>query len=184
VKELNAGEGRGTIALAEFIDLVATGQPSIVVGVYSSSGFSLPIEQQPVDHPEYVTKKEGVATQFRLAAEYGTIGLLAHNDLGGALFFDLSIGQKIYVVYGDARTEQFEISEIRRYQARQPNSPYSSFIDLDAEESEVAALDLFYEIYGETGHLVFQTCIGKDGIDTWGRYFVIARSKSLDNIRF
>ncbi|MFZ6019495.1 MAG: hypothetical protein ACOYXO_07770, partial [Chloroflexota bacterium] len=72
--------------------------------------------------------------------------------------------------------QEYQIEEIRRYQALTPNSPYSKFVNLaDPDKKVITATDLFYEIYTQKGTLVLQTCIEKEGELSWGRIFIIAR---------
>jgi hypothetical protein len=116
---------------------------------------------------------DGEATQFRMAAQYGTVGLLAHNHLSGRHFSQLQTGQEVRLVYGDGRIETFVVTEVLRYQALQPTSPYSSFRNLDKEET-LSAEGMFKRVYFGDGQVTFQTCIEFGGDLSWGRLFVIA----------
>ncbi|MCK5646639.1 MAG: hypothetical protein KAH97_07645, partial [Anaerolineales bacterium] len=80
----------------------------------------------------------------------------------------------IVLVLGDGNLRTFIISEQLSYQALSPNSPYSNFRDLNDTSIEITSTDLFNQIYAEKGKLVFQTCIASNGVENWGRYFVIA----------
>ena len=104
---------------------------------------------------------------------HGNIGLLAHNYLSGALFFDLKMGDVVQLVYGDGNFEEYEVTQMHQYQALTPLSPTSDFLDLETNERLTAAT-LFQKMYGGPYHLIFQTCIERDNNDTWGRLFVIA----------
>ena len=160
--------------LHEFVTSVINGKSDTVVGIFVAENFSLPVEQQPASNGGYITHKDDLTTQFALAAQYGTIGILAHNYLAGENFFNLSNGEIITVVYGDGSTEDYLITEINDYQALQPTSPYSEFIDLETN-SQLSATELFYEVYQNNGDtIVLQTCIEAEGIDSWGRHFVSA----------
>ncbi len=132
------------------------------------------VVDQPVGQPGYITLRPDAVTRFALASRYGSLGLLAHNTLAGARFFKLRIGQPLVVVYGDGRVERYRVTALRRFRALQPNSPYSTFEDLDAPVRLWTARELFYEIYAHEGRLVLQTCIAAEGRETWGRLFVIA----------
>ena len=134
---------------------------------------ALPIIQQPSDDPAYVSYFPGTVTQFQMAARAGTIGLMAHNFLSGNLFFDLEVGQEFSIIYGDGNTQSYVISDSFQYQAQDPDSVYSDFIDLETEE-RLSSNQLFDRVYGGKHHVTFQTCIEKDGNPTWGRLFVIA----------
>jgi hypothetical protein len=108
-----------------------------------------------------------------MAAWYGVTGLLAHNYAAGRLFANLELGDGVSVVYGDGQLRQYRISAILRYQAVQPNSPTSDFIDL-ATGAKVSAADVFLRVYTGGEHVTFQTCIEAGGLGNWGRLFVMA----------
>lgn len=157
-----------------FVDQVKNGNAEQVVGVYIDNILSLRVVQQPPDDPNYVSNIKGVATQFSLAYTVaGNIGLLAHNYLSGALFFNIKQGDLAQLVYGDGRVDDYEVTDYREYQALTPNSPTSEFIDLTSGE-QLSANDLFSRIYTGEHRLVFQTCINQDNVDTWGRLFVLS----------
>ena len=105
-------------------------------------------------------------TQFDVAEEYGTIGLLAENY---APFFELKAG--MYVVVMGEENELYKIVEVLEYQALQPDSVYSDFY---ADGILLTYAEMFMKVYGVSDRVVFQTCIEKDGILNWGRLFVIA----------
>ena len=108
-----------------------------------------------------------------MAASYGTIGLLAHNYLAGEYFQDLASGTEVIIIHGDGSIKRYTISLNTSYQALQPNSPYSSFKNLETGEL-LSAADLFKEMYTQPGTITFQTCIANDDISSWGRLFVRA----------
>ncbi|MFH1184927.1 MAG: hypothetical protein V1755_07795, partial [Chloroflexota bacterium] len=114
-----------------------------------------------------------VLTQFGKASQRGSTGLLAHNYLAGAQFALIEMGQPIYLIRGDGRKTSFVVTDIFRFQALQPNSVDSEFIDL-ASGAQMSAATLFSRMYSRHGAVVLQTCIASDGIRTWGRLFVIA----------
>lgn len=142
-------------------------------GVYVKGEFTLPVIQQPGSNLGFVSTVQDTLTQFGLAAQYGNIGLLAHNYLAGTEFFDLSVGEKVYVFYGTRRIETYVVTEILKYQALDPYSPYSEFKDL-ATGATLTANDLFHKVYMGERHITFQTCIEQNGNSSWGRLFVIA----------
>jgi len=161
-----------------FASKVMTGNPSTIAGVFVDDEFELPVVQQPSGAPGFVSGQEGVVTQFGLANQYGSIGILAHNTLSGAFFFDLQPGEQIYLVYGDGSTEHYRVTSVRHFQALQPNSDYSEFLDLDNNGAYYSVGDLFYEVYAQPGQLVLQTCIAANGVSSWGRLFVLAEKVS------
>jgi hypothetical protein len=163
--------------LAEFSKSVQNGQKDLLRGVYVENVLALPIVQQPASNAGYVSNNDGEATQFRMAAKYGTIGLLAHNHLSGKTFSRLTIGQEVRLVYGDGRVETFVVIEVLEYQALQPTSPYSSFKNLKKDET-LTAEQMFKRVYFGDRHITFQTCIEANGDLSWGRLFVIAVPKT------
>ena len=152
------------------------GDPSLVRAVYVQNVLALPIVQQPADNPYYVSNHDGEVTQFATAAQYGSIGLLAHNNLSGKSFSQLSVGQEVDVLYGDGRVERFVITEVLQFQALQPESQQSFFLNLDTSET-LSANEMFNRVYTGDRHLTFQTCIKANGNMSWGRLFVVATPK-------
>ena len=162
-------------ALREFVAANKTGDPKSLVGVYVPGVLALPVVQQPANQPGYVSSAPGVATQFRMAKDYGTEALLAHNFLSGELFFQLQTGQRVILVYGDGKVKFYEVSELNSYQALSPTSPYSNFIDLSSPGTVLSAAEVFLRNFGKEGRLVFQTCIESQGVESWGRLFIAAQ---------
>jgi hypothetical protein len=154
--------------------------PATVTGVFVCRVLALDVAQQPIDNPVFVSEKSGTATQFRLAANYGTIGLLAHNTRSGAKFFDLAAGQEVDIVYGDGTIRPYVISEIRHFRALNPDDPYTNFVDLDRDGIYLSSTQVFGEFYEKGDRVVFQTCIDAYGNASWGRLFVIATPVSED----
>jgi len=161
---------------SDFSKSVQNGQADVLRGVYASNVLALPIIQQPSDNAGYVSSNDGEATQFRMASQFGNVGLLAHNHLSGKAFSGLAVGQEIRLIYGDGRVEYFVVNEVLKYQALQPNSPYSSFKNLDKNET-LTAEQMFKRVYFGDRHITFQTCINAEGNLSWGRLFVIAIPK-------
>jgi hypothetical protein len=164
--------------LGSFATKVMTGNAGTIAGVFVDDEFELPVVQQPSGAPGFVSSQNGVVTQFGMASQYGSIGILAHNTLSGAFFFDLQPGEQIYLVYGDGSTEHYQVTSVRHFQALQPNSDYSEFLDLDNNGAYYSVGDLFYDVYAQPGQLVLQTCIAANGVSSWGRLFVLAEKVS------
>src|SRR6266498_2799959 len=167
--------------LADAPQVIQNNQASLLRSVYVDASQALPIVQQPSGKPNYVSTKAGEVTQFSSASDYGNIGLLAHNFLSGKSFSHLAVGQEIHLVYEDGKTEYFTVTEILRYQALDPKSPFSSFQNLDHKEEILSAQQMFGRAYEGDHHITLQTCIAKYGISSWGRLFIIAvpEAKSL-----
>lgn len=162
------------VSLANFAQQVTNGNSGQITGLYSDNLFALNVTQQPSGNAGYVSTAGNSTTQFGMASG---LGFLAHNYLSGSLFFYLYGGAPITVVYGDGHTQAYQVSQIRKFQALSPESPYSDFVDL-ASGSTLSASDLFYATYGVGGQMVLQTCISANGNSSWGRLFVIATPAS------
>jgi hypothetical protein len=163
---------------ADFSKSVQNGEAKVLRGVYVENVLALPIIQQPSGSAAFVSGNDGEITQFGMASQYGNIGLLAHNHLSGKSFAELAIGQQVRLVYGDGKIETFVITEVLRYQALQPTSPYSSFRNLDKTDETLTAEQMFKRAYLGDRHVTFQTCIDAYGNASWGRMFIIAVPKS------
>lgn len=161
---------------SSFVENIKDGNAEVLKGVYVPEVLSLPVIQQPVGNPGFVSQYPGVVTQFSMAAEVGNVGLLAHNHLAGKSFMDLSIGDEVRLVYGDGKIEYFIVTDLLEYQALQPYSPYSEFRDLETSRT-ITATELFGKVYRGDRHVTFQVCIEENGIDAWGRLFVIAQPR-------
>jgi len=136
--------------------------------------FDYPVVQQPSGNDGYISTSSKTLTQFAMASNYGSIGILAHNYLAGRYFSSLSSGNIIKVSFSDGSTKNYTISNIKKYQALSPIDPYSQFVDLDDSSTTISSTDLFMNTFGLGGALVLQTCISKNGNSSWGRLFVIA----------
>lgn len=164
-----------TPSLADFQASVVNGDAETLVGVYVPGLFALPIVQQPADNAAFVSAEPGVITQFSLPNRYNVIGLLAHNYLSGENYFNLKLGQEVILVFGTGTLDYYRISAIRSFQAMNPTSPYSDFIDLDDEnQNRLTSTQLFKQVYTSENQVVFQTCIKAFGDPSWGRLFVTA----------
>lgn len=161
------------VSLTTFINQVYDGDDSAIRGLYQDGNFALRVVQQPSNNAAYVSAVVGVATQFSMAKNYEVIGMLAHNYASGRHFFNIEYRDVIQVVYGDGSIVSYGVSEIHSYQALQPNSPHSKFLNLDTGET-ITATQMFKRVYMGSHHLTLQTCIQQGDIDTWGRLFIIA----------
>ena len=161
-------------SLSEFVYQVVNGRAGQIVGLYAENILSFPVQQQPANNPAYVTTQRNLVTQFGMATQYGSTGLMAHNTLAGLLFYYLTEGQRVTLVFGDGSLQHFTVDEVRHLQALSPNSTYSNFVDLDHGGPVLSAEQLFYQIYAVEGRLVLQTCLFNHGNPSWGRLFIIA----------
>ncbi len=161
-------------SLTTFAGLVNNGQSAQLTGVYVPNILADSVVQQPANQATFVSTRQGIITQFGAAAALGTTGLLAHNFLAGADFPDMKFGQVVYLVYGDGHLATYIVTEVQEYQALQPESPYSEFVDLKSGRS-MSSTDVFNAAYGKSGSVVFQTCIASGNEASWGRLFIIAK---------
>ncbi len=158
-----------TPTLYEFTHTVGSGDGDVVVGVWVEDTFAYPVEQQPRHNNLYVSVEPGIVTQFSIQP---TLAFLAHNTLAGIDFYDLRIGQRVAVVYGDDEVAWYRVVDVQQYQALTPHSPYSQFLSVDGEQ--LTATQLFDLIYNQGDRIVFQTCVQVGSEPSWGRLFVIA----------
>lgn len=159
--------------LTEFVKSVKNEGSRTIQGIYVRDVLSMAVIQQPAGNAGWVSETDNVITQFGMATRYNTTGLLAHNTHAGEKFSKLKEGQIVVVVNGKGKLQRYKISSIYRFQALQPNNPYSDFIDLETNQ-KLSATALFYQVYTGDHHLTFQTCIAQNGDFSWGRLFVLA----------
>lgn len=159
-----------------FVEIIRNGQKGVLRGVYVPGVMALPIVQQPVGNPGFVSHNNDEITQFKMAADAGVVGLLAHNFLSGAVFKNLSVGDEVRLIFGDGVVEYFVVDQVLQYQALQPYSPNSDFRDLETNVT-ISANQLFGKVYRGERHVTFQTCIEADGNSSWGRLFIVAQPK-------
>lgn len=160
-------------SLDAFIEQVSNGEPGELRGVYVPGVFADMVTPQPDNNPAYVSSRKDALTDFEMASRYGSTGLLAHNYFAGRDFFLLERGQTVYLIYGDGRVEAYIVKYFMRYQALDPYSVTSEFVDLETGEL-LTASKLFLKIYNRPGDVVLQTCIYAQGNSSWGRLFIIA----------
>ena len=98
----------------------------------------------------------------------------SHNFLAGKRFLSLKAGESITITVDDDTQYRYMITAIQKYQAVDPTSLRSDFIDLKGKK-RYNTNDLFDRVYTGGHRLVLQTCIEKDGNKEWGRLFVIAK---------
>ena len=134
------------------------------------ASMELSVFQQPVGQPGYVSRLEGVVTQFQQAKG---MAFLAHSYASGRHFDDLVIGDVVTVKMSDNSTREFAVTGIERFRAVEPENEKSDFIDLQSGERLTAA-ELFEREYRDADRLVLQTCIEMDDEKSWGRLFVVA----------
>lgn len=173
-----AGVARGrAVQPASAVVTVSAGMANTVQSIHVAGALDVEVVQQPKDDVNYVSPNNGELTQFAAVSEYGNIGLLAHNYLAGRSFSRLDVGQDVHVLYSTGDIESFVITEVLKYRALDPKSPYSSFQSLVNKDEILSVGQMFDRVYKGERHLTFQTCIAKEGLSSWGRLFVVARPK-------
>jgi hypothetical protein len=157
--------------LEQFIQTVTDGQSGVLRGVFAHRLFAYPVTEQPAYDVNWVSTNANEVTLFRAAEQFGVIALLAHNTLAGYVFDGLKTGDTVYLIYGDGSSASYRISGLQSYQALQPTSPVSDFVDLESGQTMTSS-EVFDRIYTGAYPLVLQTCIEKDGDTRWGRLFL------------
>ena len=142
-----AAESVALPTFPDFVTMVMNGQAEVVRGVYVPGVMADRVVTQSAGNPGYVSRLAGTVTQFNMAARYQVIGLLAHNDLAGVSFSNLVVGQEIRIVYGDGRVAIYMVDQAIRFQALQPLSENSDFLDLSSKStySAQAIFKMFYQ---------------------------------------
>jgi hypothetical protein len=161
-------------SLRNFTARVVNGQAQVISGIYVPGFLALPVVQQPRGNTGFVSTKPETVTQFQLAARNNVIGLLAHNYLSGKEFFRLREGLQVMVVNGDSSISRYRITEIHHFQKLTPGSHWSHYLDLNTGE-RLTTYQIFNWFYQGDHHLTFQTCLEREGLETWGLRFVVAK---------
>jgi len=158
----------------QFIQDIKTDEADKIVGLWVEDVLALRVVYQPTNQPGFVSTLDRIATYFLYPWKHaGNHGLLAHNYLAGRYFFDMGVGDIIQLVFGDGNYMDFEVTEIKEFQALEPNNPYGNFIDLETGE-QLTANNVFIEVYMGDFHTTLQTCIAHGGNSEWGRQFTVA----------
>lgn len=160
-------------SLWDFQKAVVNGESKVVRGIYVPGFMALPVVQQPRGNTGFVSEKPQTVTQFQLAAQNDVVGLLAHNYLSGKEFYRLANGLQVMLVLGDGSVQQYQITGLHRYQKLTPGSNWSYYLDLETGE-KFSTYQVFNRFYKGEHHLTFQTCLEKDGLETWGLIFIVA----------
>src|SRR5262245_40579626 len=73
--------------LSTFITQIRNGQSGEIRGLYIPEILAATVVHQPKGDSNFVSAKQDIVTQFGLASQFGSTGLLAHNYLAGRNFF-------------------------------------------------------------------------------------------------
>jgi hypothetical protein len=139
------------VTLQSFITSVQNGGANTVMGVYVQDVLAQLVAQQPANDYAYISLARDQVTQFSLA-QAPVVGLIAHIELAGNKFSGLTTGQELYLVLGNGRALHYQVSRIASYQAVNPASPTSSFVDL-ATGQTLSAAKLFALYYLGQDHV-------------------------------
>jgi hypothetical protein len=167
---------QSSLKLELFVKEIEDGT-EFVRGVYIKNILALHIVQQPKHKNTDVTLIPGAVSQFRLAEEVGSIGLLGRSESVGKNFLKISKGEEVIVINGKGKTTTYKVSEILKFKAFEPDNPSSNFVQLDEDNKPIKgtyinANNLFQKIYSaRNNRLVLQTCFDRDE----GRIFFIAK---------
>jgi hypothetical protein len=169
----NLGKTRGrNSGLEQLLDQLSNDGGSYSGGIYAPGVFAFPIISQPEDDNLYVSVKRNLVTMFSAAAANGVTGLLAHNFLAGALFYDLEIGQEIWVVESEQKLRGYQITNIDQFQKIEDDEN-DIFVDLETNH-EMNGSEVFDRFYTGEPHLILQTCLEGEGDPSWGLTFIVA----------
>jgi hypothetical protein len=161
--------------LMDFLSQVYNGQANTIRGVYIKDAFALPIIQQPEGNIAFVSDQDNTITEFQSATMNGVTGLLAHNYLSGALFYNIQSGDEIFIVYGNGTIRRYIVNEISQYQRLERSNLRSNFVEL--KNNEILSSDQVFSRYYRGAHRVtFQTCLAQNGFSNWGLQFTQAQS--------
>lgn len=160
-------------SLAELMDRLTSRQDLFQMGVYVPGVMALPVIRQPEDNSLFVSAKSSVLTQFSEAAANGILGILAHNFLAGGLFYNIDLGQDIWIIEGVNEFKHYKVSRIEQYQRIHNTNAPDEYIDLTTNE-ELSTPEVFARYYAGEHRLTLQTCLEKDGDGDWGLTFIVA----------
>ncbi len=157
----------------QFAGLVMNGNSEQVRGIFVEGLMALPVVQQPAGEITYVAGQMDVVTQFQSAADHNVIGLLAHNYLSGSLFYQLTTGEEVRIVFGDGSYQRYRIIGSYAFQKLEPSNLQSDLVDMSTEEV-LTTNQVFNRFYNGEHHVTFQTCLEEGGLSNWGLTFVVA----------
>lgn len=161
--------------LMDFVAQVYDGDAGTIRGVYIQDVFALPVIQQPSGDIAFVSDEDQMITEFQSAAQSGVTGLLAHNYLSGALFYNIELSDEVFIVYGNGTIRRYMVNQISQYQRLERSNLRSSFVDLNTSET-LTSDQVFSRYYRGAHRVTFQTCLARSGYSNWGLQFTQAQS--------
>lgn len=131
--------------------------------------FAFPIVQQPKSNPWYVSPYPNEITQFSKATN---VTLLAHNYLAGEEFYELEIGDRLFI-QNDSHLSGYSVYAIDYYEIINPK------LYRNLETGKVLGANSIIERYYRDTDLTLQTCIERGGNYKWGIMFVVGIKADL-----
>lgn len=160
-------------AFQSFVKSVADGRRDSIRGIFVEGVLALPVIEQPVEKPAFVSENPETGTLFSKAVENGITGVLAHNYLAGERFYALEAGQEVRVVFGDGRYRPYRVTGRELFQRLKPNDLRSELVDLKSGK-RLSSGEVFNRFYKGDHRITFQTCLARNGLSNWGLSFTVA----------
>jgi hypothetical protein len=152
---------------------VYNGDSNTVRGVYIENVIALPVIQQPAGEVGFVSDNSGEITEFQSARKNNVIGLLAHNYLSGSLFYQISPGDIVFVIFGNGTIRRYQVEGHYYFERLDRSNLRSHFVDLS--NGATLTSDMVFDRFYKGNHqLTFQTCLARNGISNWGLQFTHA----------
>jgi hypothetical protein len=161
----------------KFVQQETDGETGVERGIFVPGILSNPIIQQPNNNWSYVSEDPDNITEFQSAHSNQVTGLLAHNFLIGAKFYDIQIGQYLAIVYGDGSVKRYQVTGIFQFEKLNLSSLTSDFIDLQTKK-QVSSTEIFNRFYTGSDKVTLQTCLERGGQPSWGLTFIVAEPTS------
>ena len=133
----------------------AEGDEMVPGRVVAPGAFDLEIVDQGEDS-SYISANIETATLFRDAGWYGVVGLLAHDYLAGELFFDLEVGDSLWLLYPQGAVA-YKVTHVVEYM------PAGEDMLRDVDGRLLRYEEVFDLMYTIPGRVVFQTCTKEGG---------------------
>lgn len=124
------------------------------------NGIWFSVVQQP--NQLWVSSQKNVLTQYELAGELGTYGILAHSEYAGKQFRKLDLGETVSVKFENETVADYIVGEIS-YFSVVPRGNTADYIE-SSTGLTYTFLDMMKRFYMNENKITFQTCVGKNGL--------------------
>jgi hypothetical protein len=155
------------------LPLASPPQDMVVEKVFAPTIFSFPVIQQPVDSSVYVSPLPDWVTQYRPPTEAGVTALIAHNYLAGQKFYDLKVGQQVWLFYEDHTVRPYIVTSVNKFRKVSPTLLTSDLVNLETQEV-LTSNEAYDRYYTGPHHLTLQTCLEGNGRLDYGLTFIVA----------